>query len=302
MNFNFSYVLQQPFRLLWKNKRLVLLNLPNSLAGAVFVGIFPLAFVMPFLLMDGSPFDRLIDDLWPIFALAIGGFIVLTLITAPLSILTSTALIRGVAALEAGQTPGGLRTLLCEALPYFWRVAGVTALQASVGFLFAALPALLIVLTAGVAVICLGPLMPFTTPLIFVLSLVGLLAIHIIVVEDTSVVNAIKNGWQAFKKTWLSLILVFLIISQVGGMILGVLFILPSFGLIPFFIVFANGDPQTALIPVSIGIAALGLFMPVMVLGMMVFTTYTQMAMALLYLEVRKIVPALPYAASATTS
>lgn len=290
MRFDFRYVLQQPFLLLWKHKPLILLNLPGSLAGALFTALFPLMFALPFFVESG-PLNRLLDDPWPIFALIFGGSVVLMLITTPLSIFTSSAVIRGVTKVETGQELGSLRDLLREVIPFFWRVVGLTALQGGVGLLFAALPAVLIVITAGVAVICLGPLMPMTTPLVFVFSLVGILAMHIILVEDVGVLEAIRIGWQDFKKTWLSLVLVFLIVSQLGGMIFGVLFILPSLGVVPFFIALSSSDPQTAVVPMSIGLVAVGLFVPFMVFGLMLFTTFTQTALAIMYLEVRKIVP-----------
>ncbi|NUM45686.1 MAG: hypothetical protein HUU38_13365 [Anaerolineales bacterium] len=290
MRFDFRYVLQQPFLLLWKHKPLILLNLPGSLAGALFTALFPLMFALPFFVESG-PLNRLLDDPWPIFALIFGGSVVLMLSTTPLSIFTSSAVIRGVTKVETGQELGSLRDLLREVIPFFWRVVGLTALQGGVGLLFAALPAVLIVITAGVAVICLGPLMPMTTPLVFVFSLVGILAMHIILVEDVGVLEAIRIGWQDFKKTWLSLVLVFLIVSQLGGMIFGVLFILPSLGVVPFFIALSSSDPQTAVVPMSIGLVAVGLFVPFMVFGLMMFTTFTQTALAIMYLEVRKIVP-----------
>jgi hypothetical protein len=201
MNFNFSYILQQPFRLLWKHKRLALLNLPGSLAGAGLMALFPLIFILPFFAETGA-FFRVLDDPWPIFSLAIGGPFVLFLITMPVSIFTSTALIKGVATLEKGEDPGGLGGLLRSARPFFWRVAGLTGLQTLAGFLVAALPGILILITVGVALICLGPLMPLLTPLSFVLGLMGILAMHILIIEDVGVIEAIKMAWQVFKKTW----------------------------------------------------------------------------------------------------
>ncbi len=287
MNFNFSYVLQQPFRLLWKHKRLALLNLPGSLAGAGFMALFPLIFILPFF-AETEAFSRLFDDPWPIFALAFGGPFVLFLIMTPISIFTSTALIKGIATLEKGQDPGGLGDMLREAKPSFWRVAGLTGLQTLAGFLVAALPGILILITVGVALICLGPLMPLLTPLSFVLGLVGILAMHILIIEDVGVIEAIKMAWQVFKKTWLNLLLVFLIVFQGAGIVLGLVFVVPALAIIPFFIAFASSDPQNAALPIGIGVVALLLFIPFFVIGMMAFGTYTQTAMALTYLEVRK--------------
>lgn len=252
------------------------------------MALFPLIFILPFFAETGA-FSRVLDDPWPIFALAIGGPFVLFLITMPISIFTSTALIKGIATLEKGQDPGGLGDMLRDAKPFFWRVAGLTGLQTLAGFLVAALPGILILITVGVALICLGPLMPLLTPLSFVLGLVGILAMHILIIEDVGVIEAIKMAWQVFKKTWRNLLVVFLIVFQGAGIVLGLVFVVPALAMFPFFIAFASSDPQNAAPLIGeIGVVALLLFLPFFVIGMMAFATYTQTAMALTYFEVRK--------------
>lgn len=292
MKFNFSYILQQPFRLLWKHKQLALLNLPGSLAGAGFMLLFPLFFALPFL-AESKTFDRILADPWPIFALVIVGPALLFLILMPVSIVTSTALIQGVTALEAGQDLDRLPDLLRRAVPFFWRVSGLMGLQMGVSFLAGMLPFFLIVLTAGLAVICIGPLMPLLTPFIFAFSLVGVLAMHLVIVENVRVIESVGAAWELFKKAWLYLIGVMLLISQVGGLAFGVVFLFPFIAVIPLTIAFVNRDSQTAAVPMGIGIVALLLFFPIAVVGFMVFGTYTQTALALTYLEIRKSVPSL---------
>ncbi|HNB52044.1 MAG TPA: hypothetical protein PK530_08885 [Anaerolineales bacterium] len=289
MNFNFSYVLQQAFRLLWKHKRLMLLNLPGSLLAGGFMLVFPVMFVSPFL-AENEFVQRIADDPWPVFA----AFLIiplLFLIMTPVWIFTYTALIQGVAELEAGQDLGLIRDLLRRASPFFWRVAALTGIQMGASFLIGMLPMLLIVLTAGVAVICVGPLMPLLTPFTIVMSLVGVLSMHVVVIEKAAVVESIKIAWAQFKKAWLYLLGVSLVVFQVGGMAIGLIFAIPFMAVIPLSIALENSDPQTTGLLMGIGGLALLIFWPIATIAFLIYGSYTQTALALTYLEIRKSVP-----------
>lgn len=289
MNFNFAYVLQQPFRLLWKHKRLMLLNLPNSLFVGSFMLIFPLMFSLPFL-ADPEIFERIEDTPWPVIAFFVIAPL-LFLLMSFLSIFTYTAMIEGVTDLEAGRDLGRIRDRLRQAAPLFWRVAALTGIQMCAGFLISMLPVILIVLTAGVAVICVGPLMPLLTPLTFVFSLVGILAMHVLIVEKVAVVESFKIAWEQFKKAWLYLLGVTFAVFQAGGMAIGLIFAIPFMAVIPLAIAFENSDPQTASLVMGLGALVLLIFWPLATIAFMLYGTYTQTALALTYLEIRKSTP-----------
>jgi hypothetical protein len=136
--------------------------------------------------------------------------------------------------------------LFRESTPYFWRVF---LLNLVVGlFIFFSIFIIVIfgilgtVLTFGIGLVCLIPLICILIPIAVVISVIALQGGIAIVVEDLGVMDGLKRGWAVVKENAGSIAVMWLIlslgVSGIGGMIIG-LPILLTFG--------------TAIIPVLIG-------------------------------------------------
>jgi hypothetical protein len=114
--------------------------------------------------------------------------------------------------------------------PFFWRVLGLNllimvgyiALLMLIGmiFLFGA------IITFGIGAICLLPLCCILIPVFWVLTVFVEMANVAVVVEDLSVIDALKRGWEVFKNNLGEMILMGLVLV-LGGMFVSFLIMMP---------------------------------------------------------------------------
>jgi hypothetical protein len=159
--------------------------------------------------------------------------IIIILILIVLAVLLGTVgkigLIRGTMKAEQGAERLTFGELWKEGLAYFWRVFGLNLLIGLViffAFLILFVPGtILSVLTQGIFAICLIPLICLLIPVMWAVSVWIEQANIALVVENLSIGEALRHGWQVLRNNIGPMIVMSLILTLgvglVGGMIIG---------------------------------------------------------------------------------
>jgi hypothetical protein len=227
MNFNFGDVLGRTWKIGWNHKVLWLWQMLPGLAAIVFVPLFFIA--NPFFIGAPEQRDPMISG-----AFSLLNFLVIfpSIFLAVLIQLTTTY---GAVKVEKGMEKHTFGSLFRESLPYFWRVLGLYLLFGGIliliwtGFmaLFMFIFLLSAMFTFTPALICIIPIFLLFIPILVVGYSVGELAQVAIVADNMKTVDAISQGWKLFRKNWLGVILLMLLL-YVALYIISNIFALPA--------------------------------------------------------------------------
>lgn len=217
--------------------------------------------------------------------------IALGLLLAVLAIFLGTigrvALIRGTVQAERGGGPLVFGELFSGSMPYFWRIFGLSVLVFLAVLLVVVIPIIGIsIVTLGVGLICLLPLLCLAAPLSWFLSIILEQANIAIVVEDLGIMDGLRRGWEVVRANVGQMILMglilFLGVGLIGGAIIGLpmlLFVVPAaLGLVAQ----TDGSAMAGLMVTALCIAA---FLPVVLVLNGILTSYTETAWTLTYLR-----------------
>jgi hypothetical protein len=192
-------------------------------------------------------------------------------------------MIKGTALAEQNVERISFGEVWSESLPYFWRIFGLNFL---VGLAFAVLiiPLVLVgIVTAGIGFVCLIPILCLLVPVGWVVSVIIEQAQVAIVLEDLSMIDGFKHGWQIVKTNPIPMVVMALILG-VGGAIVGVIVSMPIIlAVLP--IIVGMGTLRESLTPVYIALACCLAYMPVLIFLNGVLTAYIQSAWALTYMK-----------------
>jgi hypothetical protein len=284
---NYFDILLQTWKTLWKHKSILGFGLMTALIpgvfGIVFLGL--LAFAGP---NSIEQFALLIADypyVWFAVNLAIGLISFLVAIIGYAGIIKGTVRTEG----EAAVLPFG--TLWDEAWPFVGRVAGLLLLiGVGMGIVFA-IPALLGVFTAGVAFLCLFPLICLMFPLAILMQAFLSLAMSAAVADDLGVFTAIGRAWRVlagnFWPVAIMAVILYLLQLLVSMLLSSPLFLLQT-TLMPGLM---QGAPDPQEFFALFGKVAL-VVLPVMLVVQGFILTYMQSAWTLTYLRLTRPVPA----------
>ena len=157
--------------------------------------------------------------------------IVITVIVIAVSTIGRTGLIQGAKMADENEDAQLTFGLIFNSVkPFFWRVVGLNLLI-MVGY-FAILMILGMiflfstVFTLGLALICLLPLCCVLIPVFWVLTTFVEMANVAVIVEDLSIIDGLKRGWQVFRDNIGEMIVMGLVLV-LGGMIVSMLIALP---------------------------------------------------------------------------
>jgi hypothetical protein len=169
-------------------------------------------------------------------------------------------------------------------MPYFWRVFGLSFII-GLAFLLLFVPlALVVVLTGGIGFICLMPLICLLIPVGIAVGIIVEQANRAIVLEDLSMFDGLKRGWEVARSNVGAILVMALILFGIG-LVLGIVIALPIFIIVfPAVFAFAMGEGQS-LTPLYTAGICFCLYIPVAWLLNGVLTTYTQSAWTLTYLR-----------------
>ncbi|HSF82857.1 MAG TPA: hypothetical protein VLA49_16605 [Anaerolineales bacterium] len=174
-----------------------------------------------------------------IVAVALLVVLVLIVLTVFLSTIGRVGLIRGTQQVEGGAVSLAFGELFSGSMPYFWRVFGLNLLVGIVSFVVIIGVLLLAVfgtvLTFGLGLLCLIPLICLLVPLTWFLSVVVEQASISIVLDNLGVLEGLQRGWDLVRANLGPIIVMGLILTigvgLIGGFIIGlpvVLIIIPA--------------------------------------------------------------------------
>jgi hypothetical protein len=220
---------------------------------------------------------------WWIFillALAVLAFIVVIIV---LSTFGRIGLARGAWQADDGAGKLSFGKLFGESGAYFWRVFGLVLVIMVMWIVVMAvlfLPAVaLSVLTLGIGLICLGPLMLLLCclliPVGWAVSVITEQAIVAITCEDLGLFDGIGRGWEVFRANLGSMTIMFLILG-IGGGILRFLIALPAFLIaIPLAGAAIAGTDAAWMAGGAAALVMLCIYIPVAIVLNGMVTTYT---------------------------
>jgi hypothetical protein len=289
MNFDFGEVLTRMWKIGWNHK---VLWLWQMLPGLVYMLFMPLMFLMnPAVLMTlPEPYNRFANE-----TAFIGFFLLLMfammLVPAVLGAIAQLVTTHGALKVELGAEKLTFRDLFNESLPYFWRVLGLYAIFVGAWmvlyFVFMLFFMAGSILTFGLSMFLMFPMFLVVLPVLAVGYSVLELAQASIIADDMGVFRAISHGWELFRKNWLTVSLLMVILYFGRTMISSTLMfpmMIPMMGF-PFLM-----ETQGVVSNIMIG-AFFVLFLLTMILGLVVqgiLMAFFQSAWAVTYLRLTR--------------
>ena len=298
MNFNFGEVLTRAWQITWKYKVLwifgILAGCTNGGGGGNGGGnsgyrVGPSDSNLPpemkrFFHEMGNFVRWVEDNLWLFIAAMVLIFLVLMVISIFLGTIGRIGLIKGSYEAEQGAEKLVFGELFSTSMPYFWRVFGLSFLV-GLAFLLLLMPIILVgFLSAGVGFLCLLPLICLLIPVGIAVGIIIEQANRAIVLEDLSMFDGLKRGWEITRSNVGPIIIMALILFGIG-LVLGIVIALPIFLIVfPTVFAFAMGEGQS-FTPLYVAGACFCLYIPVAWLLNGVLTTFTHSAWTLTYLR-----------------
>ena len=256
MTVDIGEVFTRSWQIIWKHKVLWLFGFVMMLASFL---ILPLAFV-PMI----AP-EKMMND--PIFILTIfAGLFLFIVALFPINTLLNSALTLGALHGERSEEKLSFMDLIRESYPFFWRVLGTMLLfmggMLLVIFAFSVLMILISIVTFGLGMLCMMPLFFLLYPVILVSYVWVEQSMAAVLVDNMSVMDAVKHAWQLFRNNILLFVLFGLVIYFGSSMVSGFLYtplMLPF-----FFIPFGVESPEFSRIVLMISGAFMVIFIPIL--------------------------------------
>src|SRR3990170_1219313 len=231
---NYGEVLSRAWQIIWKHKILwifgILAGCGTSGGGA---GNFQTSFrgeLPPRIQRSFEGIGQIPE--WQI-ALLVGILIIVILILIVVAIFLGTigriGLVRGTQQADQGIEPLLFSDLFNGSLSYFWRVFGLNLLVGIAGFIAVLLLIVpfvfLAVITLGLGVLCIIPLICILVPLAWLVGVIIEQANIAIVVENVGIMEGLRHGWEIFRANLGTMIVMALIlylgVNLIGGFLIG---------------------------------------------------------------------------------
>lgn len=276
-------ILARTWKLIWKHKVILTFGLLAMLIPGL-MGLL-MGGSMMFLSIDNfNQFERMMDnETWFVLGWLgfFGMFMLLTFISTGIG---WAGVFKGTVDVEKGAQSLTFSGLWGTSTPYFGRVLGILLL---IGFglsLVFMIPAVLGILTAGLAFLCVLPMMFILIPLSFLAQMFISLCIASSVADDLDVFTAIKRAWDIALKNFWPLVLMSLLLYLVQ-MAAGMVIAIPTWGAQMLFmipIMSENANPEMMF--TFFGIFMM-IIMPLSFLIQGAAQTYVNSAWMLVYLD-----------------
>jgi len=215
--------------------------------------------------------------------------LIISLVFYALGMMGRIGIIKGVTKVENGAEKLTFGELWSESMPYFWRFFGLNFLI-SLAFAIIIIPLILAgVLTAGIGFACILPLLCVLIPIAWVVSLILEQAQVAIVLENLSMLDGLKRGWEILKSDVGGIIVLALILG-VAGFFIGIIIALPLIlAFLPVIFSLSSMRNATSVPPtVWISLACCVIYFPILLALSGILTAYTKTAWALSYLDLTK--------------
>jgi len=220
-------------------------------------------------------------------------FLILSIILFALNSIGRIGLIQGTVKADTGAETLTFIELFNGSKPFFWRILGINLLAGWAMFFLTLLIVMpfvgLTFLTFGIGLFCLLPLLCILVPSIWLASVVLEQANIAIIVENLSMLEGLKRGWQVFKENIGNMIVMALLLG-IGGGIIGFILALPLIlALAPIMLGFMassiGNDPGWAGGGLGLAILCILAYLPVLILLNGILQAYIKSAWTLTYLR-----------------
>lgn len=286
---NFGEVLSKAGTVIWRNKILWLFGIlagcsGNRSSGGSFNIQFPGGNMQPGELpapMRGmwewmiEFFNSIQAYVYVLVAVAVLALIVLVIY---LSTMGRIGLVLGALRGDAGQERQSLGTLWNDSRPYFWRMLVLNVLVGLAGlvlFLLLLIPIIgLGVLTAGIGLICLFPLLCVLGIGLLVLGVWIEQSAVAVVAENLPVIESLQRGWQIFRNN-LGQLLVILLIITIGSFVINLVLFVPLLVTMLPLMMAAVGSSTDLGVMQQASIGLIVLYLPVLIFINGVVQSYT---------------------------
>jgi hypothetical protein len=293
MNFNFGEVLARAWQIVWKHKVLWVFGIfaacsrgngGGSGGGSgrgTGPGTGPGNQPFPQLQRTFEQLGQWISDNPWIVVL----FVILVLVLVVLFLFLGTigriGLIRGTYQAERGAERLVFGELFSESMPYFWRVFALSFLIGLI-FLLIFIPLVLFgVFTGGVGFLCILPLICILIPIGIAVSIVIEQANAAIVIENLSIGDGLRKGWDVVR-TNVGPMIVLALILFIGSAVIGFIFAIPIIAA-AFPLIFGAASNNTG--PIWIAVACCAVYFPILLLLNGILTAYVQTVWTLTYMR-----------------
>ena len=277
-------ILSRTWKLLWKHKVILAFGLVAMLVPGLLVLLMG-GFMLFFSVDNFNQFERMINNNETWFFLGWVGFIcVFMLFSFVTTGIGWAGVFKGTFEVEKDKQGIAFSELWKISLPYFLRVLGILFLVGLGMTLVFIVPAMLGVLTAGLAFLCILPMMIILIPFAFLAQMYMSLCIASSVADDTDVFTAMKRAWDVTLKSFWPLALMSLLLYLVQ-MAAGIVISIPMWGAQMIFMIplmSENARPETMF--TFFGVFML-VFMPLAFLIQGAAQTYVNSAWMLVYLD-----------------
>jgi hypothetical protein len=292
MNFNFGEVLSRAWQIIWKHKVLWIFGIFAGCSrggggggggGGAGGGGGTGPGNQPF-----SQFERMFEQIgqwindhpWVIAAIVVVG-LVLVVLSIFLGTIGRIGLINGTYQAEGGAQQLIFGELFSNSMPYFWRVFGLSLVIGLLALLVILPLVLFGVLTAGVGLVCILPLICILIPVFWGISVVIEQANVAIVLENLGIADGLRKGWEVVRANIGPMILLALILF-IGSAVVGFIFAIPIIAAVfPFVFGVANNSNNA----IWIGVLCCAAYFPVLLVLNGILTAYVQSVWALTYMR-----------------
>ena len=290
MNFNFGEVLTRAWQIIWKHKVLWIFGIfagcgrgGNGGGGGSGGGGGTEPGTQPFPELERTmqQIGQWIQDNPWIVAVGIILLLALVIISIFLGTIGRIGLIRGTYQAETGAERLNFGELFSGSMPYFWRVLGLSLIIFLIAILIFAPLALFGVLTAGIGLICVLPLICILIPVLWALSVVIEQANAAIVIDNLGIGDGLRKGWELARANVGPIILLALIIF-IGSGIVGFIVAIPIIAAV-FPLIFSAASNNANLIWITVVCCAV--YFPILILLSGILNAYVQSVWTLTYMR-----------------
>lgn len=293
-------VLTRSWELIWKYKVLWVFGILATLGGQVggLGGRFNYSFEAPDTGNLPGQFDRFFADWqqgWQQFTNDVGvplliGFACLAIILAiafwALGVYGKIGVIKGVLLAES-KRPVSFRAISREIWPMLGSALGLNLIlgliPVAVFIVFGILAMVLAILTLGIGLLCLLPLICLIIPIAIAYSVYIDMANIILVDEGKGIRAALSGAWLFFRSQIGPLALMALVLI-VGGLIVSVVLAAPFLAILaPSFLALIGNDPQAVGPAITTTIVLIVIAIPIYLVVGGIITSYVQSAWTLTY-------------------
>ncbi|MBN1371657.1 MAG: hypothetical protein JW987_06925 [Anaerolineaceae bacterium] len=230
----YGEVLSKAWKIIWKHKVLWIFGILASLGtgggggggGGGGSGYSGGNETFPQFEQFANQVENWVSQNWWVIGVIIMAVVLLVLVMIVLSTFGRIGLARGAWQVDEGKTSLSFGELFAASSPYFWRVILLAIL---IFVMWLALMLVLIfpvIITAGLAMICLLPVFCLLVPISWMVGIVVEQAVVAIVGEDLGVMDGLKRGWEVFRAHIGEMLIMGLVLG-IGGVIAQLFIALP---------------------------------------------------------------------------